>query len=142
MSQAPSQVIAIRVRYNECDPMGVAHHTVYPVWFEMGRTELLRSSNASLSYRELEEQGFLLAVVSLNVKYKRPARYDDELVLRTTLTEVGHVKIHHEYELSRTGTILATGSTTLACLDREARPQQVPDVLRLGESGSARFVDS
>jgi acyl-CoA thioester hydrolase len=142
MSRAPSHVIAIRVRYNECDPMGVAHHTVYPVWFEMGRTELLRFSNTSLNYRDLEAQGFLLAVVSLNVKYKRPARYDDELALLTTLTEVGHVKIHHEYELARSGIVLATGSSTLACLDREGRPQQVPDVLRFEASGSARLADS
>ena len=122
--------IAIRVRYNECDPMGVAHHTAYPVWFEMGRTEVLRQSASKITYRDLEAQGFLLAVVSLEVKYKRPAKYDDVLELRTTVTNVGHVKIEHDYELLRDGVLLATGRTTLACLDRNGRPQQVPDVLR------------
>jgi len=122
--------IAIRVRYNECDPMGVAHHTAYPVWFEMGRTEVLRQSASKITYRDLEAQGFLLAVVSLEVKYKRPAKYDDVLELRTTVTNVGHVKIGHDYELLRDGVLLATGRTTLACLDRNGRPQQVPDVLR------------
>jgi acyl-CoA thioester hydrolase len=114
--------------------MGVAHHTAYPVWFEMGRTELLRTSHSAVPYRELETRGVFLAVVSLNVKYKRPARYDDELTLRTTLTDIGHVKIEHEYELLREGIILATGSTTLACLDRAGRPQPVPEVLRVSST--------
>jgi len=120
----------IRVRYNECDPMGVAHHTAYPVWFEMGRTEVLRQSASKVTYRDLEAQGVMLAVVSLEVKYKLPARYDDLLELRTTVTNVGHVKIEHEYQLLREGVLLATGRTTLACLDRNGRPQPVPEILR------------
>ena len=120
----------IRVRYNECDPMGVAHHTAYPVWFEMGRTEVLRQSASKVTYRELEAQGVMLAVVSLEVKYKLPAKYDDVLELRTTVTNVGHVKIEHEYQLLREGVLLATGRTTLACLDRNGRPQPVPEILR------------
>ena len=67
-------VIEVRARYPECDPMGVVHHTVYPVWFEMGRTELLRSVGGS--YRDLEEAGALLAVTRLEVRYRAPARYD------------------------------------------------------------------
>ena len=135
----PSGTITIRVRYHECDPMGVAHHAVYPVWLEMGRTELLRQTferqseageNAGLTYRHLEEQGIFLAVVSLAIKYKRPARYDDLLTLRTTLTAAGHVKIEHEYEFSRDGLVLATGQSTLACLDREGRPRELPAILR------------
>jgi acyl-CoA thioester hydrolase len=123
--------ITIRVRYAECDPMGVAHHTAYPVWFEMGRTELLRASHSgTLSYRDLEEQGTLLAVVSLNVRYKRPARYDDLLTLHTRITNVGHAKFEHEYELMRDGILLATASTTLACVDRDGRPRPLPDSLR------------
>ena len=62
--------LEIRVRYAECDPMGVAHHTAYPVWFEMGRTELLRSTGRN--YRDLENDGYLLAVVKLSVQYKCP----------------------------------------------------------------------
>src|SRR6185295_8936683 len=89
--------IEIRVRYCECDPMGVAHHSVYPVWFEMGRTELLRAGGGN--YRALEEQGIFLAIVALSVKYKRPARYDDVMTLTTHLVDAGHVKIEHSYEL-------------------------------------------
>lgn len=125
----PHHSITIRVRYCECDPMGVAHHTAYPVWFEMGRTELLRESIPAMSYRDLEEQGVFLAVVSLNVKYKRPARYDDLLTLRTTLLNAGHVKIEHTYELFRDSLLLATGATTLACLDRQGRPCELPAIL-------------
>ena len=107
----------IRVRYSECDPMGVAHHTAYPVWFEMGRTELLRANDRS--YREYEAAGVFLAVVALQVSYKKPALYDDLLELNSVLTEIGHVKIIHEYELRRESELLATGKTTLACLDRD-----------------------
>lgn len=114
--------------------MGVAHHTAYPVWFEMGRTELLRESNGgSLSYRDLEAQGILLAVVALEVRYRSPARYDDVLSLRTTITNIGRARIDHEYELSRDGIVLATGSTTLACIDKEGRPRPLPEAIA-GES--------
>ncbi|TVQ52574.1 MAG: acyl-CoA thioesterase [Phycisphaerales bacterium] len=129
--------LPIRVRYIECDPMGLVHHANYPVWFEMGRTELLRDQSG-LRYRDLEEQGILLAVVSLELKYKRPARYDDELVLHTHLEEIGHVKITHRYELFRERELLTTGRTVLACLDRNGRPQQIPEILKSsGDSGTS-----
>ncbi|MFO0827701.1 MAG: thioesterase family protein [Phycisphaerales bacterium] len=134
MPPAREHSLPIRVRYCECDPMGVAHHSVYPVWFEMGRTELLRTSGRD--YRTFEEQGIFLAVVSLVVKYKRPARYDDLLTLITRLDDVGHVKIEHSYELRRGEETLAIASTTLACLDRGGRAQPLPDILREGIGGS------
>ncbi len=134
-SSQREQAIEIRVRYCECDPMGVAHHSVFPVWFEMGRTELLRQSGQT--YRAFEEEGILLAVVSLTVKYKRPARYDDLLTLVTRLVDVGHVKIEHEYELRRSHETLATAATTLACIDREGRARPMPEVLRLNIGGIA-----
>jgi len=119
--------IDIRVRYCECDPMGVVHHTIYPVWFEMGRTELLRSTGRT--YRDLEAQGIFLAVVKLDVRYRAPARYDDLVTLVTTLTNAGHVKIEHSYELRRGVETLVVGSTTLACLDRDGRARPLPDGL-------------
>ena len=125
--------LEIRVRYCECDPMGVVHHTVYPVWFEMGRTELLRSSGKS--YRDFEAEGVFLAVVSLNVKYRRPARYDDLVTLVTVLDDVGGVKIEHSYRLERNGETLVTGTTTLACLDRSGRACPLPDSLRAAAPG-------
>ena len=103
-----SDTIQIRVRYNECDPMNVAHHTAYPVWFEIGRTELLRRTG--LTYRDLEADGVFLAVVDLEIKYRRAA-------------------IRHEYELSRGRELLATGRTTIACLDRAGNLRPLPEAL-------------
>jgi acyl-CoA thioester hydrolase len=128
-SMAPpdgSCTIEIRVRYAECDPMGVAHHTAYPVWFEMGRTELLRRGS-DLPYRDLEAQGVFFAVTRLEVRYRRPARYDDVLTLQTRITGTGRAKIEHAYELYRDGELLSAAATTLVCLDREGRPQPLPD---------------
>lgn len=119
--------IDIRVRYCECDPMGVVHHTVYPVWFEMGRTELLRQTGRT--YRQLEEAGVLLAVVKLEVTFKRPARYDDMVRLQTTLVRVTAVKVEHTYELWRGDELLVAGSTMLACLDRQGRACALPEGL-------------
>ncbi len=135
MRLSPSHTITFRVRYSECDPMGVAHHSAYAPWLEMGRTELLRASQESgsgLDYRQMEQQGAFLAVVRLEIRYKRPARYDDMLELLTKLTNLGHVKIEHEYELFRAAdhVLLAAGATTLACLDRDGRPQAIPEALR------------
>jgi len=123
-----AHTIELRVRYCECDPMGVAHHSAFPIWFEVGRTELLRARGGN--YRELEASGVLLAVVRLEVKYRKPARYDDLLHLETRLLTAGHVKIEHEYELRRGRDLLAVGSTTLACLDRTGQLQPLPDSLR------------
>ena len=108
--------------------MNVAHHTVYPVWFEMGRTELLRTTG--ITYRDMEAEGMLLAVVDLRVRYRKPARYDDELTLHTRLADVGQVKIVHHYELKRDGVLLATGESTLACLDRNGNIKPVPEMLK------------
>lgn len=130
MTTRPTQgVIEIRVRYAECDPMGVAHHTAYPIWLEMGRTELLRDAGAT--YRSLEDAGILLVVVTLNVRYRKPAKYDDTLTLHTRITEVSKVKIKHEYDLRRGDEILATAETTLACVDRNGKAQAIPDSVPL-----------
>jgi acyl-CoA thioester hydrolase len=120
-------IMELRVRYVECDPMGLVHHSIYPVWFEMGRTELLRKGG--MDYRDLEARNTYLAVVSLSVTYKRPARYDDIVHLHTSLKEIGHVKIEHEYALYREEELLTTASTVLACLDREGRLRAMPETL-------------
>ncbi len=129
-TDTPTGRIEIRVRYAECDPRGVAHHTAYPVWFEMGRTELLRQSS-DLAYRDLETEGVFFAVAKLNVQYKRPARYDDLLTLETKITGSGRAKIEHAYELSCDGLVLATASTTIACLDAQGRPRPIPETIRV-----------
>jgi acyl-CoA thioester hydrolase len=108
--------------------MGVAHHSAYAAWLEIGRTELLRE--CGFAYRDFEARGILLAITSLTINYKRPARYDDLIEVHTTLVDIGHVKIEHSYEVKRDGDLLATAATTLACLDRDGRPQPLPDELR------------
>ncbi len=134
----------IRVRYCECDPMGVAHHSAYIPWMEEARTELLRAGG--VSYAQLEAGGVLLAVVRLEVSYRRPARYDDLVEVRVRVAGGSRVKIQHEYEVrlaSRPGAegadlrrlaasgedVLATAATTLACIDGAGRPRALPEWL-------------
>ncbi len=120
--------IAIRVRYAETDRMGLLHHANYLVYFEQARTELLR--DLGVSYRTLEDQGFLLVLTRAEVIYRRPARYDDVLTIRTILARSTMVRLDHRYEVYRDGEQLAEGATTLACVDREGRPQALPEYLQ------------
>ncbi len=120
--------ISIRVRYAETDRMGLLHHANYLVYFEQGRTELLRSQGCS--YRDIEDQGFFLVITKLAVRYKLPARYDDLLTLRTTVERTTLVKIEHRYELLRDGALLAEGETTLGCVDRDGKVQALPAFLQ------------
>lgn len=117
--------IEIRVRYQESDPMGYLHHANYFTYFEMGRTELLRASGGN--YRKMEAEGMLVVVVKAECRFHRPARYDDVLTLRTTISRVTRAKIEHHYELFRGHERLATGHVTLGVVDREGNIQPVPD---------------
>lgn len=120
--------IQVRVRYAETDRMGLLHHANYLVYFEQARTELLRG--AGVSYRDLEDQGFLLVLTKVEVRYLKPARYDDVLTVRTLVERVTFVRIDHRYEVRRDGELLAEGRSTLACVDRDGRPQALPELLR------------
>jgi acyl-CoA thioester hydrolase len=124
----PADEITIRVRYAECDRMGLLHHANYFVYFEQGRIELLRSQG--LSYKDLEDQGYLLVLTHFDVRYRSPARYDDLVTLRTAVEKVTAVRIDHQYTLKRDGTLLTEAKSTLACIDRDGRPQALPDFLR------------
>jgi acyl-CoA thioester hydrolase len=119
--------ITLRVRYAETDRMGLLHHANYLVYFEQGRTELLRARG--LAYKDLEDQGYLLVLTRIEVRYRSPARYDDLLTLRTSVVRTTAVRIDHRYELLRDGTLLAEGSSTLACVDRDGRLQALPKFL-------------
>jgi acyl-CoA thioester hydrolase len=121
--------LPIRVRYVECDPMGVVHHSVYPVWFEMGRTEMLRACGGS--YRAMEEAGAFLVVADLSIKFQIPARYDDELVLVTHLLEGGRARIRHGYRLERPSdqATIAVATTTIACVDSKGGLQAIPEAV-------------
>jgi acyl-CoA thioester hydrolase len=124
-----SHTITIVPRYCETDQAGVVHHSVYPVYFEMGRTELLRVNG--LAYKDLEREGFYMVVAELNVKYRRPAYYDEKLELITECTKVTTAKIEHSYKLIRpeTGLLLVEGSSILACVDENGKPRRVPQFM-------------
>ena len=113
------------------------HHANYLVYFEQGRTELLRSQG--YSYRDLEDGGFLLVLTRVQVRYKRPALYDDLLTLRTTVVRTTLVKIEHRYELLRDGLVLAEGETTLGCVDRAGRVQPLPEFLQRHSGATGRL---
>ena len=117
--------IEIRVRYPECDPMGFLHHSRVFIYFEIGRTELLRASGGN--YRQVEEQGLYAVVVEARCRYYRPARYDDLLRLKTIVTRMSGYKIEHEYQLLRGEELLCRGNVTLALVDRSGQVQPVPE---------------
>lgn len=131
--------LKVRVRYCECDPMGVAHHASYVAWLEMGRTELLRESG--VAYRDLEAENVFLVITRLELKYRKAARYDDEVTILTRVSGGGRARIDHEYEIrilapgEERGELLATASTTLACVGQHGRPQALPDWLRADSHG-------
>ena len=121
---APSR---IRVRYAETDKMGVVYYANYLVWFEVGRTDLLRGSG--WSYREMEVEGFSLPVIEAQCSYRQSARYDDDLDIRTTGTLLSRVRVRFNYEVVRAAddAVLAEGYTVHASLDQDGRPRRLPD---------------
>lgn len=117
-----------RVRYRECDPMGVVYHTHYLDYFEAARTEALR--NVGVRYRDLEADGIIMPVVEANVRYKGPAHYDDVLCVEVTFEEPPSVRVSIQYTVHRAGEseTLATGQTTLCFMDVERRrPVSAPE---------------
>ena len=115
----------LRVRYAETDQMGVAYHANYLVWFEVARTDWLRHTGNS--YREMEAAGIQLPVIEAHCEYRQPARYDDDLDIRTRATRLSPVRVRFDYELMREDAeVLATGYTVHAALDRAGRPCRLP----------------
>jgi acyl-CoA thioester hydrolase len=117
------------VRYGETDQMGYAHHSIAVLWFEMGRVAWLRERG--LSYRELEEQGILLPVVSMQMRYHSPGRFEDRLAIHTHLIDLGKTRVTFENRVLRVEaadkqTLLVSGSVDLACLDRAGKIRRVP----------------
>ena len=118
------------MRYAETDKMGVVYYANYFVWFEVGRTDLLRHSG--WSYREMETEGIALPVIEAHCEYRQPARYDDELEIRTTATLLSPVRLRFDYEVVRNGDgqVSAGGHTVHAGLDRQGRPCRLPARVR------------
>ena len=121
--------VKLRVRYAETDQMGFVYYGIYPQYYEVGRVELLRS--VGISYKEIEAMGFALPVVNLNISYKRPAFYDDELTIKTIIKEVPSAKIIFHYEtFNEHGDLLNTGEVILAFVDKDTRkPCFAPEIV-------------
>jgi acyl-CoA thioester hydrolase len=128
--------VEIRVRYAETDAMGYLHHAQYLVYFEIGRTELLRQSG--LRYRDMEKRGLFYVVARFDCRFRAPARYDDLLTLTTRTTRLSRVRVDHHYELKRDGQFLTEANSTLVLVDRDGRPTTLPDDLYEILSGTAR----
>jgi acyl-CoA thioester hydrolase len=112
--------------------MQVVHHANYVNYFELGRTEMMSASG--LDYASMERRGVLLAVVEVGLRYVKPARFGDELVIETRLTEVEHVRVRFDYDVRRAGPgeghageLLCRGHTLLACVDRDLSPRRLPE---------------
>lgn len=119
--------VQIRVRYAEVDAMGVVHHARYFVYFEIGRTELLRRNG--VCYADMERDGLLYVVARAQCRFRAAARYDDLLTLTTRTERLSFVRVDHSYELRRGAELLAEAQTTLALVDREGQPTRLPDEL-------------
>ncbi|TXE17429.1 acyl-CoA thioesterase [Psychroserpens burtonensis] len=121
--------IEFRVRYSETDQMGVVYHGNYAQYFEMGRTDWLRE--IGFSYRAIEEGGIMLPVISLMLNYKKSARYDDLIKVKTRLVKLPTAKIEFDYEIvNENNEILTTGNSVLVFIDiKKNRPTKCPDYI-------------
>ena len=119
--------VEIRVRYAETDAMGFLHHSNYLSYFEVGRTELFRAQGGS--YRRMEELGLYFVVAKIEVRYRRPARYDDQLTLKTEIARVTPAKLEHHYCLMRENEVLTEADSIIACVNRAGEVQRIPENL-------------
>jgi acyl-CoA thioester hydrolase len=122
--------ITLRVRYAETDQMAVAHHSSHIVWFEVGRIELLRQ--LGFSYLEMEQDGMNLPVVELRCRYKHPARYDDEVTIRTRLAQLRSSMLRFQYEVVRKsdGRLLAEGESVHVVVGSDMKKTRLSDKYR------------
>ncbi|HUE87180.1 MAG TPA: thioesterase family protein [Vicinamibacterales bacterium] len=116
----------VRVRYAETDKMGIVYYAHYLVWFEIARTDWLRDTG--WTYRSMEDDGFALPVIEVHCDYKNSARYDDQIAITTTARQVSMVRLAFDYTVSRPadGTLIASGHTVHATVDRSGRPVRLP----------------
>lgn len=114
----------LEVRYAETDMMGIVYHANYLPWLELGRTQLLKERG--LPYKVLESKGYLLPVLEINVKYRRPAHYDDRITIVTTMADRPLVKIRLDYEVKRGDELLATAYSLHAFMNRQGQALKAP----------------
>jgi acyl-CoA thioester hydrolase len=119
--------VQMRVRYAECDPMGLLHHAKYFEYLEASRTELLRASG--VSYRDMEAEGFFFVVAKLEIRYKGPIRYDDIVTIHTQVERITRTRVDHSYKMFVDGRLTTEATSTLACVGRDGRPTLMPENL-------------
>jgi len=124
----PVVAAAERVRYAETDGMGVAYHSNFLIWFEIGRTTYMREVGSA--YRDLEAAGYFMPVLTFQGELRESLRYDDQIEIRTSVTRVRSRQVDFAYEIVKDGRVVATGSTSHICLDRAMRPVALPPALR------------
>ncbi len=124
-----SSQTTLRVRYADTDQMGTVYYGNYPMFYEVGRVEAMRT--LGISYRTLEESGIMMPVLECYIKYLAPARYDDLLTIITTIPEMPSARIRFEYEiLSAEGKPLNQGFTTLVFVDKTTfKPIRTPQIV-------------
>ena len=112
----------VNVRYAETDKMGIVHHSVYPIWYELARTDL--SKQAGFPYSEMEKSGVMTPLVELNCKYYSPAYYDDELIVTATVSKLTPARVVFSYEVYREGSDkpINTGYTVHALVNKDMKP--------------------
>jgi acyl-CoA thioester hydrolase len=122
----PASETRVRVRYAETDQMGVVYHSNYLIWFEVGRVEFIRQ--LGLNYKQMEEEGCGIAVVDVHVRYKAPARYDDELVIETRLLAARGVVVRFGYRILRVpdGLLLCEGETMHVVVGMDMKKRSLP----------------
>ena len=115
----------ITVRYSETDQMGIAHHSKYPIWFEVARTDFLRK--IGFSYSKLESDGILLPLTDIKCRFLKPLKYEDEIIIRTQICRITHVRIGFQYSVFKkeTETIVAEGETNQGWTDRQFHPIRI-----------------
>ncbi len=120
----------IRVRYGETDAMGIVYYGIYPLYYETGRTEMMR--HLGFTYRKMEELGVIMPVISMSSIYRKPAFYDDLLTIRTIVEEMPETRILFDYEIyNEKCELVNEGQTTLVFVDREKnRPIRIPGFLK------------
>ncbi|MDB4941420.1 MAG: 4-hydroxybenzoyl-CoA thioesterase family active site protein [Labilithrix sp.] len=118
----------LRVRFCETDLMGIVHHANYLVYFEAGRVDWLRKRN--LTYADWSTRGLQTPVVDARIQYRSPSRFDDVLVIETTLTLLRTVSLDYGYRITRGDTLVAEGMTRLACIDERGKLLRLPEQIR------------
>jgi len=130
MPEGPSHEVRVRVSYADTDTMQVVYYANYFVWFETGRVELLRSRG--VVYKDVEQMGIFMPVIEAHANYKAPARFDDELLVRTRLARMGETSVRFENEVYKLPSmeLLCTGHTIHVTVGKDGKPMKIPEEFR------------